>query len=83
VSSRGQELRQKPSALNSNSADDSITKPGSDYVFRVGQNTDAYAKLFFALFKQLGTIKTIAILVSNNDVAPIDVVPRRSIWSSS
>ncbi|TMJ12127.1 MAG: amino acid ABC transporter substrate-binding protein [Bacillati bacterium ANGP1] len=58
--------RQRVPLLNSNSADDSITKPGSDYVFRVGQNTDAYVKPFFALFKQLGTIKTIAILVSNN-----------------
>src|SRR3989449_810649 len=58
--------RQRVPLLNSNSADDSITKPGSDYVFRVGQNTDAYVKPFFALFKQLGTIKSIAILVSNN-----------------
>ena len=58
--------RQRVPLLNSNSADDSITKPGSDYVFRVGQNTDAYVKPLFGLFKQLGGIKTIAILVSNN-----------------
>src|SRR2546427_4318709 len=58
--------RQRVPLLNSNSADDSITKPGSDYVFRVGQNTDAHVKPLFALFKQLGGIKTIAILVSNN-----------------
>src|SRR5207247_4728043 len=58
--------RQRVPLLHSTSADDSITTPGSDYVFRVGQNTDAYVKPFFALFKQLGTIKTIAILVSNN-----------------
>src|SRR5207245_5752666 len=39
---------------------------GSHFVCRGEQNTDAYVKPLFALFKQLGGIKTIAILVSNN-----------------
>jgi branched-chain amino acid transport system substrate-binding protein len=58
--------RQRVPLLNSNSADDSITRPGSDYVFRVGQNTDAYVRPLFDMFKNLGGVKAIAILVSNN-----------------
>lgn len=58
--------RQRVPLLNSNSADDSITKPGSDYVFRVGQTTDAYVRPFFELFKKVGGIHTVAVLVSNN-----------------
>src|SRR2546428_7141976 len=57
--------RQRVPLLNSNSADDSITKPGSDYVFRVGQNTDAYVLPKVGLFKQLGGVQTIALLVSD------------------
>lgn len=58
--------RQRVPLLNSNSADDSITRPGSDYVFRVGQTTDAYVRPFFELFKKVGGIHTVAVLVSNN-----------------
>src|SRR5260370_32512480 len=51
---------------NTNSADTSITKPGSPYVFRVGQTTDAYADASFDLIKSFKVLKTVAILVSND-----------------
>jgi branched-chain amino acid transport system substrate-binding protein len=58
--------RVKMTLLNTNSADTSITKPGSPYVFRVGQTTDAYAEASFDLIRSFGDLKTVAILVSND-----------------
>ncbi|GAC1336757.1 MAG: ABC transporter substrate-binding protein [Myxococcales bacterium] len=58
--------RVKVPLLNADSADTSITKPGSPYVFRVGQTTDAYADASFDLIKSFKTLKTVAILVSND-----------------
>src|SRR5512146_514638 len=58
--------REKVPLLNSNSADTSITKPGSPYVFRVGQTTDSFADACFDLARSLPGLKTVAILVSND-----------------
>src|ERR1700686_135513 len=58
--------RVKVPLLNADSADTSITKPGTPYVFRVGQTTDAYADASFDLIKSFKGLKTIAILVSND-----------------
>ncbi len=58
--------REKVPLLNSNSADTSITKPGSPYVFRVGQTTDSFADACFDLIRSLPGLKTVAILVSND-----------------
>jgi branched-chain amino acid transport system substrate-binding protein len=58
--------RMKVPLLNTNSADTSITKPGSPYVFRVGQTTDAYADASFDLIKSFKDLKTVAVLVSND-----------------
>jgi branched-chain amino acid transport system substrate-binding protein len=58
--------RIKVPLVNTNSADTSITKPGSPYVFRVGQTTDAYADASFDLIKSFTDLKTVAVLVSND-----------------
>ncbi len=58
--------RVKVTLLNTNSADTSITKPGSPYVFRVGQTTDAYADASFDLIRSFPDLKTVAVLVSND-----------------
>ena len=58
--------RIKVPLVNTNSADTSITKPGSPYVFRVGQTTDAYADASFDLIKSFKDLKTVAVLVSND-----------------
>src|SRR5512146_438494 len=58
--------REKVPLLNSNSADTRITKPGSPYVFRVGQTTDSFADACFDLAHALPGLKTVAILVSND-----------------
>jgi branched-chain amino acid transport system substrate-binding protein len=58
--------RIKVPLVNTNSADTSITKPGSPYVFRVGQTTDAYADASFDLIKNFKDMKTVAVLVSND-----------------
>jgi branched-chain amino acid transport system substrate-binding protein len=62
----GYATRMKVPFLNSNSADIAITKPGSPYVFRVGQTTDSFADACFAMMKTLPGMKTLAILVSND-----------------
>jgi branched-chain amino acid transport system substrate-binding protein len=62
----GSLTRKKITLLNSNSADTSITKPGSPYVFRVGPTTDQYADATFDLLARYQDAKTIAILVSND-----------------
>ncbi len=58
--------RERVPLLNSNSADTSITKPGSPWVFRVGQTTDSFADACFDLARSLPGLKTVAILVSND-----------------
>lgn len=62
----GYATRMKVPLLNSNSADTAITKPGSPYVFRVGQTTDSFADACFGLMKTLPGLKTVAVLVSND-----------------
>jgi len=54
--------RQQMPLLVSGSADDSITKPGSAYVFRAKSVAATYARTLFYLFEELGGIQTIAIL---------------------
>jgi branched-chain amino acid transport system substrate-binding protein len=58
--------RIKVPLVNTNSADTGITKPGSPYVFRVGQTTDAYADASFDLIRSFKDLKTVAVLVSND-----------------
>jgi len=55
------ERREMP-LLVSGSADDSITKPGSPYVFRAKSVSSTYARTLFDLFDFLGGMQTIAIL---------------------
>ncbi|MDR7463907.1 MAG: ABC transporter substrate-binding protein, partial [Armatimonadota bacterium] len=55
------ERREMP-LLVSGSADDSITKPGSPYVFRAKSVSSTYARTLFDLFDFLGGIQTVAIL---------------------
>jgi branched-chain amino acid transport system substrate-binding protein len=54
--------RQQVPLLVSGSADDSITKPGSAYVFRAKSVATTYARTLFALFDNLGDIRSVAIL---------------------
>lgn len=46
------------------SSDDSITKPGSDYVYRLNQPASSYAEVLFDVFKDVG-VKSVAILAGN------------------
>ena len=46
------------------SSDDSITKPGFDYVFRLNQPASTYAEVLFDIFKDNG-VKSVAILAGN------------------
>jgi len=62
----GYATRSKIVLLNSNSADTAITRPGSPYVFRVGQTTDSFADACFDMMRSLPGLKTVAILVSND-----------------
>jgi len=54
--------RQQMPLLVSGSADDSITKPGSPYVFRAKSVASTYARTLFDLFESLGGIQSVAIL---------------------
>src|SRR5574341_2101632 len=54
--------RQQMPLLVSGSADDSIKKPGSAYVFRAKSVASTYARTLFDLFETLGGIQSIAIL---------------------
>ncbi len=53
--------RQKVPNIVASSSDESITKPGFDYVYRINPPTDEYAKILFEVFGDMG-IKTVAIL---------------------
>ncbi len=54
--------RQQMPLIVSGSADDSITKPGSPYVFRAKSVASTYARTLFDLFDILGGIQSVAIL---------------------
>jgi branched-chain amino acid transport system substrate-binding protein len=56
--------RQKVPNIVASSSDESITKPGLDYVFRINPPTDEYAKILFQIFTDNG-IKSVAILAGN------------------
>jgi branched-chain amino acid transport system substrate-binding protein len=53
--------RQKVPNIIVSASDESITKPGLDYVFRINPPTDEYAKVLFNIFKDT-KLKTVAIL---------------------
>jgi branched-chain amino acid transport system substrate-binding protein len=53
--------RQKLPNIVVSSSDESITKPGFDYVYRVNPPTDKYAGILFNVFEDVG-VKTVAIL---------------------
>ncbi len=53
--------RQKVPNIVVSSSDESITKPGLDYVFRVNPPTDEYAKILFQVFAD-SNIKTVTVL---------------------
>jgi branched-chain amino acid transport system substrate-binding protein len=58
--------RSKVPLLVATAVDDSITKPGSPYVFRVNNAALVYTETFFELFDHLKDIKTVAVLASND-----------------
>lgn len=63
--------RQKRPFVVYTSADDAITKPGSDWVFRINQPSFAYATTLFDVFDQInaergsGTLKTVVTIHGN------------------
>ncbi|GGJ35971.1 ABC transporter substrate-binding protein [Deinococcus roseus] len=56
--------RQKVPNIVVSSSDESITKPGFDYVYRINPPTDEYAKILFEVFKDK-KIKSVAILAGS------------------
>jgi branched-chain amino acid transport system substrate-binding protein len=56
--------RQKVPNIVVSASDESITKPGLDYVYRINPPTDEYAKILFQIFTDTN-IKTVAILAGN------------------
>jgi branched-chain amino acid transport system substrate-binding protein len=56
--------RQKVPNIVVSSSDESITKPGFDYVYRINPPTDEYAKVLFTIFNDVG-IKSVAILAGS------------------
>jgi branched-chain amino acid transport system substrate-binding protein len=58
--------RVKVPLLVATAVDESITKPGNDYTFRVNNASSAYSDAFFELFGQYKTIKKLALLNSND-----------------
>ncbi len=56
--------RQKVPNIIVSASDESITKPGFDYVYRINPPTDEYAKILFQIFTDT-KIKTVAILAGN------------------
>ncbi|GEM46846.1 ABC transporter substrate-binding protein [Deinococcus cellulosilyticus] len=57
--------REKVPLLVATAVDDTITNPGSPYVFRVNNASKAYTQGFIELFRKL-QVKTIAVLTSND-----------------
>lgn len=58
--------RTKVPLLVATAVDETITKPGSPYVFRVNNASSAYTDAFFELFDSLKDIKKVALLTSND-----------------
>jgi branched-chain amino acid transport system substrate-binding protein len=58
--------RVKMPLLVATAVDETITKPGNDYTFRVNNASSAYSDAFFELFRQYKSIKKLAILNSND-----------------
>ncbi len=56
--------RQKVPNIVVSSSDETITKPGFDYVYRINPPTDEYAKILFQIFDDVG-IKSVAILAGS------------------
>lgn len=56
--------RQKVPNIVVSSSDESITKPGFDYVYRINPPTDEYAKILFEVFKDK-KLKSVAILAGS------------------
>ncbi|GEM46845.1 ABC transporter substrate-binding protein [Deinococcus cellulosilyticus] len=56
--------RQKVPNIVVSSSDESITKPGFDYVYRINPPTDEYAKILFEVFKDK-KIRSVAILAGS------------------
>ncbi len=57
--------RQEMPLIVSGSADDSITKPGSPYVFRAKSIATTYARTLYDLFDALGGMQTLAIVAGS------------------
>lgn len=74
--------RQKRPFIVFTSGDDAITRPGSDWIFRINQPSYAYAQVMFDVFDAIndergaGTIKTIATVHGNGafEVSVADAV---------
>ncbi len=58
--------RVKLPLLVATAVDETITKPGNDYTFRVNNASSAYSDAFFELFAQYKGIKKLALLNSND-----------------
>jgi branched-chain amino acid transport system substrate-binding protein len=58
--------RAKIPLIVATAVDDTITKPGSPYVFRVNNAASVYTETFYELFKSQKDIKRIAVLASND-----------------
>lgn len=58
--------REKVPLLVATAVDETITKPGSPYIFRVNNASSAYSDAFFELFDSLKDIKKVALLTSND-----------------
>ena len=64
-------LRQKVPLVVATAVDESITKPGNAYTFRVNNQLSVYTRSLLDLFRRLNTskpgdIKTVAVLTSND-----------------
>ena len=58
--------RVKVPLLVATAVDETITRPGNDYTFRVNNASSAYSDAFFELFGQYKAIKKLALLSSND-----------------
>lgn len=58
--------RQKVPLLVATAVDETITKPGNPYVFRVNNQSSVYSRSLLASMEKIGGIKTVAVLTSND-----------------
>lgn len=76
--------RAKVPVLVQTSSDDSITKPGGDYIYRLNQPASSYAEVLFDMFQDVG-VKTVAVLAGNGafeksvHTAALDLAKARGI----